>query len=223
MKYSKEFERDFKWFLSVRHMFSFDGALGYDKQTVTVHKVREFVDPSKQKLVVEKNLVFSMNKQSFDKIYSDVKVPGTIKGSMATWVLDIESEPIIVYDPDGVDGKQAFHHYDSTGMVLPTRHPNILRCMLKTKGSVNLHIKMFAEDKAKGRYPGLELRAFCIKYKCPPWFKQAILNQTQQYHDKEFQHTDPEKPGQYGGNRKAVQVNDQWIRSMEDLSRIIRK
>ena len=88
----------------------------------------------------------------------------------------------MVYDKDGVDAREAFFRWDTCGDIKPTKHPNVLRSLLKTKGSVNLHIKMFAEDRANGRYPLLEFRAFCIKYKCPSWFRDAVEKQKSKYY-----------------------------------------
>lgn len=125
-KYKRTFERDFKFYMRMRHKFSFDGTLEY---------------------------------------------------------ISKKGEYLIHYDPEGVDGKRAFYEYDTNGKIFPTRHPNLLHSLLKTKGSVNLHIKMFAEDRAKGRYPLIELRAFCIKYKCPNWFREAVEAQKINYYD----------------------------------------
>jgi hypothetical protein len=124
--YSENYERDFNWYLKVRHLFNFDG-----------------------------------NKEYFNK----------------------KGEDIIVADKNGVDGKEAFYKWDSNGKILPTKHPNILHTLLKTKGSVNLHIKMYAEDRAKGLFPFIEFRAFCIKYKCPSWFRDAVENQKIKYYN----------------------------------------
>lgn len=121
MKYSQNFERDVKWYLSMRHKFNFSG-----------------------------------------------------------------SDEVVIYDKNGVDGVRAFFVWDSTGKVLPTRHPNILKTLLKTKGSVNLHIKMYAQDRAAGLFPKIEFRAFCIKYKCPPWLKEAVENQKFKYYEKSY-------------------------------------
>ena len=88
-----------------------------------------------------------------------------------------QGQDIIVFDRSGVSGKEAFYKWDSTGKTLPTRHPNLLHTLLRTKGSVNLHIKMYAEDRAKGLFPLIEFRAFCIKYHCPTWFKEAVERQ----------------------------------------------
>lgn len=113
MKYSLNFERDFDWFISVRHIFNFDGSLNY---------------------------------------------------------LNRKGEDIIVKDGRGVDGKKAFYSFDSSGKILPTRHPNILHSLLRTKGSINLHIKMYAEDRASGILPLFEFKELCEVLKAPDWF-----------------------------------------------------
>lgn len=120
MKYPANFERDFRFYLRMRHKFSFDGVGEY---------------------------------------------------------LNKKGKSIIQYSPNGVSGKEAFYKYDTNGQIIPTRHPNLLHCLLKTKGSTNLHIKMFALDRFYGRFPLIELRAFCLKYKTPNWFREAVENQ----------------------------------------------
>lgn len=85
-----------------------------------------------------------------------------------------KGELIIQYDRNGVDGVKAFWLYDSQGKVKPTKHPNILKALLKTKGSINLHIKMYAEDRANGLFPLIEFRGLCIKLGAPDWFRRAV-------------------------------------------------
>ena len=96
-----------------------------------------------------------------------------------------KGENIIIYDKNGVDGIFSFYQFDSCGKILPTKHPNILKSLLKTKGSINLHIKMFSEDRAKCNMNLIELRAFCIKYKTPHWFKIAVEKQKIKYWNNE--------------------------------------
>ncbi len=105
----------------------------------------------------------------------------------------------ILYDKNGVDGKEAFFMYDSRGDLLPTRHPNILRSLLKTKGSVNLHIKSWAEDRAKGILPKYEFTGdgktlewengkpvyypnYKIRFNLPEWVIEAVENQKYKYY-----------------------------------------
>lgn len=88
-----------------------------------------------------------------------------------------DGTPLVQRDPGGVDAMRAFFEWDSNGKVLPTRHPNVLETVLRAKGSVNLHIKSWAEDRAKGLFPYKEFRAYCIRIKAPPWVREAVENQ----------------------------------------------
>ncbi len=119
-KYNLNFERDFKWYLSVRHHFNFDGASNYH---------------------------------------------------------DKYGNEIIVLDKRGVSGIEAFFQWDSNGKIKPTKHPNILHTLLKVKGSVNLHIKMYSEDRAKGILPKVLFNEICEELNVPNWFKDAVESQ----------------------------------------------
>lgn len=89
----------------------------------------------------------------------------------------------IIYDKNGVSGKEAFHQWDSKGKVVPTKHPNLLHTLFKTKGSINLHIKMYAEDRAKGLLPGIEFKELCKEINAPLWFSQAVEQQKFKHYD----------------------------------------
>lgn len=128
-RYNKGFERDFVWYLSMRHIFNFDGTKDY------------------------------YNKKG---------------------------QPIIQNSKLGVTGKEAFYQWDSNGIITPTRHPNLLHALLKTKGSANLHIKQYAQDRANGLMPLVELRGICIHFKTPPWFRDAVENQKKLLWPKEI-------------------------------------
>ena len=92
-----------------------------------------------------------------------------------------KGEDIIQYDKNGVDGKEAFFQWDSNGKIKPTKHPNILHTLLKVKGSCNLHIKMYAEDRAACNMNKIEFRALCIHFKAPQWFREAVETQKMKY------------------------------------------
>jgi hypothetical protein len=124
-KYNSNFERDFKWYLKMRHTFNFDGSDGY------------------------------YNKKG---------------------------QNIVQYDENGVTGKEAFYQWDTNGLIKPTKHPNTLSALLKTKGSTNLHIKMYAEDRAACNMNKIEFRALCIHFKSPQWFREAVENQKTKYY-----------------------------------------
>ncbi len=89
--------------------------------------------------------------------------------------------PVIVEDIHGVDGVKAFYIYDSQGKILPTKHPNLLHSLLKTKGSVNLHIKMYAEDIAKCYLPKIEFDKMAKQINAPDWFTDAVDRQRWKY------------------------------------------
>jgi len=126
-KYKPNFIRDVKWYLSVRHLFDFDG------------RTNEYHDSR------------------------------------------------VVLDSSGVDGVRAFHILDSTGKIKPTKHPNILKALLKTKGSVNLHIKMYAEDRASGLLPKIEFDELLKVIDAPDWFKNAVESQKAKNYNKIFE------------------------------------
>ena len=90
---------------------------------------------------------------------------------------------IVQYDKNGVNGKEAFFQWDSNGKIIPTKHPNILFTVLKTKGSVNLHIKMYAEDRARGYLPKIEFDKICQEFNAPEWFREAVENQKGKYYE----------------------------------------
>lgn len=125
MKYSKKFERDYKWYLEVSSIFTFDGVSDYTSK----------------------------------------------KGN-----------PLIQYDENGKSAKECFYLYDSTGTIEPTYEPEQLKILYKTKGSVNFHIKMYAEDRAKGYLPKIEFDKICLEYNVPDWFVTAVENQKWKYY-----------------------------------------
>lgn len=95
-------------------------------------------------------------------------------------IMDFDGQPYntdVKYDPNGVDAKRAFFLLDSQGKLMPTKHPLLLRQLIKTKGGVNLHIKMYAEDRAKGYLPSIEFDEICKEYSVPLWFIKAVENQ----------------------------------------------
>ena len=100
-------------------------------------------------------------------------------GSGGYWTK--KGENIIQYDKNGVDGKEAFFQWDSNGKVKPTKHPNLLHALLKIKGSCNLHIKMYAEDRASCYMSKREFSDLCIQFKSPKWFSEAVETQKMKY------------------------------------------
>lgn len=87
----------------------------------------------------------------------------------------------IIYDKNGIDFKKAFHIYDSTGVLKSTKHPLSLALLILVKSGVNLHIKMYAEDRGACLMGSIEFRALCIKFKSPFWFRKAVEKQKFKY------------------------------------------
>lgn len=83
----------------------------------------------------------------------------------------------IPYSKTGVSAKEAFFILDSTGKLVPTKHPSTLERVLRTKGSVNLHIKQYAEGRAEGTFPGIEFKQWCTDITAPDWFEKAVEQQ----------------------------------------------
>lgn len=93
----------------------------------------------------------------------------------------------IIFDRNGISGKEAFLRYDAEGKLLPTKHPQLLSVLILIKKGVNLHIKMYAEDRAAGLFPLIEFRGLCIKLKAPYWFREAVEKQKFKYYYKYFE------------------------------------
>ncbi len=66
------------------------------------------------------------------------------------------------FDKKGLSAKDAFYQFDTHGKLKPTKHPNILKAVLKAKGSLNLHVKISAEDRAKGYLPAINFSFKCF-------------------------------------------------------------
>lgn len=83
-------------------------------------------------------------------------------------------KPVIKFSEHGCSAKEAFYLYDTQGKIIPTNEPELLYKILKVKGSINLHIKMYAEDRAKGLLPKFELQDLCKELNAPEWFYTTI-------------------------------------------------
>lgn len=94
-----------------------------------------------------------------------------------------KGNPIIVENPKGKTAKECFYLFDSQGKIHETKDPKKLHELLKTKGSVNLHIKMYAEDRAKGVLPKIEFIKICEEINAPEWFVKAVEKQKYKYYE----------------------------------------
>lgn len=64
--------------------------------------------------------------------------------------LDVKSKYKLINSEDGETAKYCFYKFDSEGRVIPCREIELLEKLLITKASVNFHIKLYADDRAKG-------------------------------------------------------------------------
>jgi hypothetical protein len=126
MKFSKKFESDYNWFISICHLFDTDG---------------------------------------------------TPYGGH----INKKGKYIVQYDKDGLTAKESFYLYDSQGIIKPTFEVVKLETLLRTKGSINLHIKMYAEDRAKMYLPYYEFNLILEEINAPDWFRDAVENQKKKY------------------------------------------
>lgn len=60
---------------------------------------------------------------------------------------------VVRYSKDGMDGISAYFHYDSSGLIFETKHPNILLALIRTKSGLNFQIKEWAQGRADGTLP----------------------------------------------------------------------
>lgn len=96
----------------------------------------------------------------------------------------------IQYDRKGLTGKKAFYYFDTYGKLESTKHPELLQRLLQTKGSINLHIKMYAEGRAEGTLPLNEFEEICENIKAPDWFYFAVERQKNKIYMKKYDEND---------------------------------
>jgi hypothetical protein len=85
--------------------------------------------------------------------------------------------PVITSHPEGSDAKRCFYVFDSRGKLPPCREPEILASLLRTKASVNLHIKLWAAGRFDGTFPGVEFDEYMREIGAPDWVKLAVRKQ----------------------------------------------
>lgn len=180
MKYSKEFERDLRFYLSNRHIFNFDGKhkAAYTRKSIDVFRIptEEFKN-LKNNVGIDKYFAYNLPIKTFNERFPNQQSDRSI-GTQYCWYFVNKTEPLVVYDKEGVDGIYAFYEIEN-GKVLPTKHPKLLQILLKCKGSVNLNIKMWKEDYNNlwdyGRLlPEIDVLEIIKQYNCPDWVYKAI-------------------------------------------------
>jgi hypothetical protein len=122
---------------------------------------------------------FSKSNNRDFKFYMKNRHEFNFSGTAAT-----DLKHVAIYSREGVDGKTAFFNIENNGVNKPTRHPNILTCLLMAKASVNFNIKMWAEGRADGLFPLIEFKEFIEKNEYPDWVYNAVENQKRQFYKK---------------------------------------
>lgn len=67
--------------------------------------------------------------------------------------------------------------WESTGELLSCCEPKLLEELITTKGSVNLHIKMWVQGIGLGVLFWSELEEFLQEINAPKWVLKAVRNQ----------------------------------------------
>jgi hypothetical protein len=88
-----------------------------------------------------------------------------------------KGESRIVADAQGLSAKLAFYLFDSQGRVIPTCEPELLLAITKCKGSVNFHVKLWAEGWLDGTFTGVDWQQVQTEYALLPWMVTAFENQ----------------------------------------------
>lgn len=93
-----------------------------------------------------------------------------------------KGESLIQESSDGCSAKEAFYAYDSKGEINPTCEPGLLEELYRCKGSINLHISMWAEGRAEGTFPGVEFEEYAKEVGLLPWVVDAVEKQKWRYY-----------------------------------------
>ena len=168
-KYAQHVLDNIRWFAKHRHDFNFSGTKEFTLEKVHIYKKTS-----------EWEYVNTISLPSFLAAFGS-KIPHS-KGERIEWKTEIESEDCIQYSLKGTDAIEAFVQIDSYGVIKPTKHPRLLFNLLNAKASLNLHIKMYAEDRANGRLPKLLFDNICKEFGFLAWMIEAVENQKGQYY-----------------------------------------
>jgi hypothetical protein len=82
------------------------------------------------------------------------------------------------------DVKRAFFDWDSQGKLTNCDTPELLRKLMITKKSVNLHIKMWAEGRLEMTLPRCDWEEIQRDFNLPEWAIKACDNQMSKIYNK---------------------------------------
>ena len=94
-----------------------------------------------------------------------------------------KGQSVINFNSDGKTAKESFYLYDCQGKITETKEPELLEKLFKTKGSINFHIKMWAESRADGTLPRVQFNEIIKEYDLLDWMVKAVENQKFKYYE----------------------------------------
>lgn len=97
-------------------------------------------------------------------------------------IFECHPDELPLYDPNGEEGKFSFVCLEN-GIKMPTREWDLVKRVQEGKESINLQMKLWAEDVGFLLMPD-ELREYCKDY--PEWVFQGTMRQAQKRIVKEW-------------------------------------
>jgi hypothetical protein len=82
----------------------------------------------------------------------------------------------ILFDKDGLTAKEVFFLYETRGEIEPTKEVDLFQKLVRTKGSINLHLKMWVDGVCEGDFTKEELFSGFIG-EIPEWAHISFNNQ----------------------------------------------
>ena len=117
--------------------------------------------------------------------YSKFKDIFNFDGGVATYTNN-KGEQIIKASETGFTAKECFYAFDSQVKILECREPELLQEILRTKGSINLNIQMWAESRAQAYLSMIEFEELIKEFSLLDWMIEAVERQKMKFWDKVF-------------------------------------
>ena len=84
----------------------------------------------------------------------------------------------------GLNAMEALYHYESSGKRLPTKEIKVLERYLQAKATLDLNVKSWATDRAKGLLGSIEFNQIIKDLDYPLWVAKAVENQKRKIQKK---------------------------------------
>lgn len=92
-------------------------------------------------------------------------------------ILDFCGSHVDLVPQGNTDVKKAFFLWDSQGKINNCENPELLRKLMITKKSVNLHVKMWAEGRLEMTLPKCDWEDIVKEFNLPEWAIKSCDNQ----------------------------------------------